>query len=402
VTVDAARHAFAGRLQYGRRRRQTDAALPCGNRQRVRNHVRRRLCERRREAQHVGGGDLRAAFDRDDACAPAGQRAGLVEEQNRRLREAFQRAAALDQHAALRAARHARHDRDRHRENQRTRRRDDEHRERAADVAGREPRAARDEQRNHDEARRVAIRDAHGRAALALRALDHPYDAGKRAVAGGRARHHFERRAGVDHAAACGFARTSPLRGRFAGQHRFVQFRVAGECAVDRDALAAAHQQPVAEDDRTRSDGPPFAMLEPRRPPRRAAEQRGHLALRAALRVLLQRPPAREHQCDDRGGQRLVEREREPDREPREHVDAGLPARDRLGDGDRQREQHGQRAEQPHEARERRQAERDARAAGGERDGRQNQQREIERPAHSGHDEFSCCRAWAERCVGRR
>lgn len=189
------------------------------------------------------------------------------------------------------------------------------------------------------------------------------------------------------------FPRAPPLDGRLARQHGFVKFRVIRQRAVDWHAFAASYEQPVTGNEGLDGNGTPFAVLEPGCLPRRASEQRGHLALRAVLRIPLQRPAACQHQGNDRGSQGLVERDRQTDREPREHIDAGLPPRHGPANGYRQREQDRQRTQQPDDARERRQAERDARASCSERDGRQNQQRKIDRPGNARHDDCSDRRA---------
>ena len=108
--------------------------------ERLGEHVRRELIDRRREAQQLVGV---GAVERDDRARPRASPSVSVpvlsSSTRARAAEPLDRARALDDDARARGARHAGHERDRRGEDQRARRGDDEHRERADGIAADQP-----------------------------------------------------------------------------------------------------------------------------------------------------------------------------------------------------------------------------------------------------------------------
>ena len=143
----------------------------------AREHVRRHLIERGREAEQLSAVDRPERLHVGHRGDARRQGAGLVEHQHRASGEGLESPAALDDDASLRRARDARHDRDRHGEDQRARRRDHHDREEAQGVARDHPRPERDHQRDGDEDRGVSVGQADGGRLLVLCGLHEPHDA---------------------------------------------------------------------------------------------------------------------------------------------------------------------------------------------------------------------------------
>ena len=195
------------------------------------------------------GGDGRLAF---------GQRAGLVDHQRIDLLHALERFGVADQHAGLRAAPDADHDRHRRREPERAGAGDDQHRYRGDQAIGEarlrpETSPGREgDQGGRDHQRHEPAGDLVGepldRRARALRLRHHLHDLRKQGVAADLVGAHDEGAALVDRAADHARALFLGDRHRFAGDEQFVDRRAAFQhVAVDRHLVARPHAQTVAD-----------------------------------------------------------------------------------------------------------------------------------------------------------
>ena len=114
-----------------------------------------------------------------------------------------------------------------------------------------------------------------------------------------------------------------------AGERGFVEDgRIPDDHPVDGHHFAGADREQV-----TGYDGLDRGRVEPAivislDVPRCPSEQRRQFAVRAALRVALQRLAGREHDGDDRRGERLAEQKRADDGQDRDEIDAELAARE--------------------------------------------------------------------------
>jgi hypothetical protein len=156
-----------------------------------------------------------------------------------------------------------------------------------------------------------------------LRRRHHPHNAriGARACSRGGA--DLERLAGIERAAQRGLALPPRNRDRLACQCRFVDHGAsAGDDAIDRDDLAGAHQDSVA--DRHLFDGDVLDDRAPRVAHRRSerGDQRLEIALGACDREVLEHVAPGIHDCDHDAGQGLSEQERGRHRDEGDCVDA--------------------------------------------------------------------------------
>ena len=132
------------------------------------------------EAQHLVLDEAVRRNDGDDLRPAFGQRAGLVDHQRVDLLHAFERLGVADQHAGLRAAADADHDRHRRRKSERARAGDDQHADRGDDAVGnarlRSERRPGDEgdHRHRDHGRHEPARRPGRRAAGSARASAAP------------------------------------------------------------------------------------------------------------------------------------------------------------------------------------------------------------------------------------
>ena len=200
----------------------------------------------------------RGRHERGHLRLALGQRAGLVDHQRVDLGEPLQRLGVLDQHARLGAAPGADHDRHRRRQAERAGARDDQHRDRGNQ--GVSHRGWRPEDRPHDEGddrdhdhrrdepARDHVDQALDRRARALRLGDHLHDPGEHGLAADPLGAQNEAARLVDRAGADPIAPGLLGRHRLARQHRLVD-RAApfDNFAVDRDLVARAHPQAVAD-----------------------------------------------------------------------------------------------------------------------------------------------------------
>ena len=108
--------------------------------------------------------------------------------------------------------------------------------------------ATRQQQRQRQEPRRVAVGQPHDRRVLRPGLLRQPHDAGVGAVFGGCGGAQLERGAGVDHTAADRFADAAFDLQRFTGQHRLVQHgHHVDDPPVHRHHLARADDQQIID-----------------------------------------------------------------------------------------------------------------------------------------------------------
>ncbi len=303
---------------------ELEVALPRGADDRRRQHVRRDLVERGGQAQQLVRVDRIEDLDLGDLRHAGRQRAGLVEQQHRAAGERLQRAAALHDDAAAGRAADAGDDRDRRRQDQRARCGDDEHGERAHRIAGQEPRAAGDDDRDRDEHDRVAVGQPDEGRLLPLGLVDQSHDAGVRALGRRRDRPQVETLAGAHGAGAHLLAGRALHRPRLARERALVEDRVAEQQPVDRHHLPRLHEQAIGGPDVLDRPATELAVLVAAHVLRRAFEQRRELLVRAAVRVGLEGLPAGQHQRDDGAGEVLADRERPRHGEERDQIDAGL------------------------------------------------------------------------------
>ena len=206
-------------------------------------------CVRIEARRRADGGHARLAF---------GQRAGLVDDQRVDLLEPLQRLGVLDQHAGLRAAPDADHDRHGRGQPQGAGAGDDQHRHGGDQAEGearlgteRRPgdegeRGDRDDGRHEPARHRSARRWIGARASLRLG--HHLDDLRQHRLAPDLVGAHDEAAGLVDRPADDPLAGGSCHRHRFAGDHGLVDgARSLDDLAVDRHFFAGPHAQPVAD-----------------------------------------------------------------------------------------------------------------------------------------------------------
>ena len=148
---------------------------------------------------------------------------------------------------------------------------------------------------------------------------------GVRAVGGRRDGPQVERRAGVDRARRDRVALLAGHQTGFAGERGFVEDGgAADDEPVDRHDFAGPDRQQVTDRDGLDRHRLERVSRVPLDVPRRASEQGGQLAVRATLRVALERLAGRQHHGDDRGGEAFAEEQRPDDGQDRDEVDAEL------------------------------------------------------------------------------
>ena len=198
-----------------------------------------RALERRREVEQRGRVDARRRLDGDDLRPARGQRAGLVEGDDRDVRRRLERLAAPEQDPGLGAAAGADHDRGRRREAHRAGAGDDDdadergQRERQPRLRPEQPPARERGDREDHDRRHERLADAVGepldRRLAALGLLDEGDDPGQRRVGADARRPEQERPGRVDGRPDDLVAGTLRDRPRLAGQHRFVDRGRAGD-----------------------------------------------------------------------------------------------------------------------------------------------------------------------------
>lgn len=229
--------------------------------------------ERSGEPEHVRLVVAGLRQDRDELGLADGQRAGLIDDERVDLREGLERLGVPDQHAGLGAAAGRGHDRDGRREAERAGTGDDQHRDRRDQRIGQHRRRPPDrpggERQGGDPYHRRHEPAGDGVGELldwrprALRRRDHLDDPGEHRVLAGALRLDSQAAGAVDRRAGHRIARDLLDRRRLAGQHGLIDREPAVEhLTVDRDLLARAHAQPVAEANRLERD----FLLAPIRP----------------------------------------------------------------------------------------------------------------------------------------
>ena len=212
------------------------------------------------QTQQFGFLDAGRGLDRHDARLALGERAGLVDHQRVDLLQALQRLGALDQHARLRAAPDADHDRHRRGETQRAGAGDDEDgdgrdqaigeaRLRSPDRPRRECQERRTDHGRHEPARDLVRQPLNGRAA-ALGLRHHLHDLREHRVAADLVGAHDEA-ARLVHGAADDPVADALGHGHGFSRHHGLVDRTSPfeDLAVDRHALAGPHAQAVADND---------------------------------------------------------------------------------------------------------------------------------------------------------
>ena len=308
------------------RQRQRQAAIESGLHHGARQHVMRRLLERRAKLQHPVRRFTRSVFDRQQTRAADRQRSGLVEQDRMRAGQGFKRGAALHQDSAARGLRDAGDESDRRGEDERTRRGRDKNRKTADKIAGHEPSGSGEHDRHWKQDHRKPVGKPHERRLRGLRCCHHAHDPRIGALAGNRRSHEFECLARIERAAVSRRAAQLGGRQRLAGQRQLVNDRSGrNDNAVDRNDLSGADQKRVADGD-LRDRHIFDAMIEPSMgDARRAVNQRAQIAFGAADREVFQHIAAGIHQRNHRASKRLAEPQRSEHRHERNRVHAHAP-----------------------------------------------------------------------------
>jgi hypothetical protein len=270
-------------------------------------------------------------LDRGHARPALGQRAGLVDHQGVDTSQPLERLGVTEQHAGVRAAANADHDRHRGRQPQGAGAGDDQHRDRRDQRISQpwlrsdhRPRRA-GEHRHRDHRRREPagdyVRHPLDRCAAALRFGHHLHDAREQGLAPHLLGPHHERAGAVDRAGDHLGARLAAHRHRLAGDQRLVEGGAALQhLAVHRHLLAWPDAQAVADPDPVQR----HFLVRPVRPDapgglRREAEQRldraGGLRPGAQLQHLAEQRQHGDHgrglEVDRNGAVHVPERSRE-------------------------------------------------------------------------------------------
>ena len=230
--------ALLGRVHHGARQRVFAAAL----------HARHR-------SEDSGLGQGWFHVKRYQSWLSHGQRAGLVERHGIDLVRHFQRLGVLDQNAVLGGHARPGHDRGGRRQPQRARAGNHQHRH-GVDQRFLQPRAhchpadegdERDHQHDGHEDRRHLVHQPLNRRLGRLRVFHEANDAREHRLRAHGRDLHDDAPIAVDRAARERRTRLAHDRQRLAGQHGFIDLRVAfDDHAIHRNALAGAHDQLVA------------------------------------------------------------------------------------------------------------------------------------------------------------
>ena len=165
--------------------------------------------------------------------------------------------------------------------------------------------------RDGEEDRGVAVREPHEGRPLLLGLLDQTDECGVGAFCGGPDGADLESTARTCGAASHLAALVDGDGEWFAGKRRLVDDRLVGlDHAVDRDDLPRSHEHVIADLDVIDRNFV-YAVCSPdERDARSSLHQSGQFALGAAIRCLLERVAAGEHERDDRTRQVFAQRER--------------------------------------------------------------------------------------------
>ncbi len=213
-----------------------------------RHDVLRCLLERRRQPQHLVCALARRRLDGDEARAADRKGAGLVEHHGVGACQRFERPATLDEDAAPGSLRYAGDEGDRRGEDQRARGSRNQHGQPSDRVARDEPGTGCNDERDRQQEQRVAIGQAYERGFGGLGRRDHAHDAGIGALARSRGGPQLERLARVQRSAARKLCLAAIDGHGLAGQRRLVDHGGrTGDHPVDRDDLAGAHQDRIAD-----------------------------------------------------------------------------------------------------------------------------------------------------------
>jgi len=176
LAVDDTVNAGAHGLVYVARQRQRQAAIKRGLHHGSRQHMMRRLLQRRADLQHTLGCLAGSGFDRQQTRAADRQRSGLVEQDCVRAGQRLQRGAALHQDAAAGGLCDTGNEGDRRRENERTRRCGDKHGEAPDKIAGNQPGGGSEQDRHRQKNNRKPVGKADERRLRGLCRRHHMHD----------------------------------------------------------------------------------------------------------------------------------------------------------------------------------------------------------------------------------
>ena len=235
LALDHADDAFAGRRIEAAHGAELDFALGGGRDDGRGQRMLAAALDARRKAQHLRLVEAGQRDDRHDLRLAFGQRAGLVDHQRVDLLHALERLGVLDQHALLRAAADADHDRHRRGKPERAGAGDDQHAHRGHQAEGearlraeRRP-GGKGNERDRDHRRHEPAGDAVGEAldrrAAALRGRHHLHDLRQQRVAADFVGAHDEAAAAIDGAADHARIFVFGHRHGFAGHHGFIERR---------------------------------------------------------------------------------------------------------------------------------------------------------------------------------
>ncbi len=323
VPADRSADALPGHLLHVVRHHQL-APFPCRcAHDRAGQDMLGHLIQGRGQAQHVPRGQRARSDDPGHRRVPAGERPGLVDEHGRAPGEPLQHRTTLDHHAAAGRDGQAGYQRDRGRQDQRARRGHDQHRH-GPRRPGERPRDPGCGQAHAQEPQRVTVGQPDEGGLRSLGFGHQADDPGVGAVLRRGRGPQIERPARVHHAAADQFP-GGPLDGtRLTSQRRLVQDRGRGrQGAVHGDELTGRDYQQVASRDRVEWHHFQRPAGVTPRGPRGPLQQGAHVPVSATGRPGLQRPPARQHDADHRGGQQLTDGHRAQQGQQRDGIHPG-------------------------------------------------------------------------------
>ena len=256
-------------------------------------------------------GNPRRGDDVRQARFAFGERARFVHDQRVHFFHPLDGRSVFDEHAGLRAATDADHDRHRRGEPERARTCDDQYRD-GVDDGVRKARfrpepdpGGKSQQRDSDDRRhkppRYFVRETLDRRAAALRLRDHLDDLRKDGVAADALGFHEEAAGAIDGAAADFVAVRLLDWHRLAGEHRLIDVRLAVDhAAIDRHFLAGTHAQLIAALHFIERHFALLAIAKDARGRRREIEQGADRIAGAAAGAQLQHLPEQDEHGDDR------------------------------------------------------------------------------------------------------
>ncbi len=207
----------------------------------------RNLIQRSAESQHLVRAEAPVGFDVGNSRSTFGQRARLVEEEDIRTPERFERRAALDDDAPPRSSRHAPNERNRRGEDEGARRGHHQDSNSPDGVAGEDSRQSSHRHGQGYEPQGKPVGNAYKGCARLLSLANQPHDAGVRALIGGGGTAETKGATAIDATAPHGIAHHPFHERGFAGERGFIEYRrITCQQAVDRNHLTGSNDEHIA------------------------------------------------------------------------------------------------------------------------------------------------------------